>query len=298
MIRLARPEHWVKNVVVLMPIAFGLRIQEGQAWIQVFTAAIVLCLLSSFGYILNDIKDCEGDRAHPKKRTRPLASGEMSIAAAIVEAIILLALAIVLVTTLPFLAIPVILIFVLLQICYTLFLKRIVLVDVICIALGFVLRTATGAVAIKVAVSPWLFICTFTICLFMGFCKRYSEVVTITDTAQAENHRPTLIHYTPELLTHLITVSAGIAVITFLFYGLHERTVEQFGTNYFIYTLPLVVYAVFRFAMLSMSGTYMDPTDLILHDRPFQVIIFLWGLAMLSVIYWGRDLAHWIDNIY
>jgi hypothetical protein len=170
--------------------------------------------------------------------------------------------------------------------------------DVICIALGFVLRTAAGAVAIKVVISPWLFICMFTICLFMGFCKRYSEVAKISDLALAKSHRPTLIIYTPELLTHLITVSAGIAVTGFLLYGLSERTVAIFGTNYFIYTLPIVVYAVFRFAMLSMNGVYADPTALILRDRPFQAVTVLWVLSALLIVYWGKDLQSLIQKLY
>jgi 4-hydroxybenzoate polyprenyltransferase len=281
-----------------MPIAFGLKLQSPSAWLQAFAAAIAICFASSFAYILNDIKDRNTDLAHPLKKDRPLASGQITVKVALLEALILLILAITITIGLSFILIPLIVIFLLLQIAYTFYLKSIVLLDVICIALGFVLRTAFGAVAIKVAVSPWLFICMFTICLFMGFCKRYSEMLTITDEKLAYHHRPTLIEYTPELLTHLITISAGIAVVAFLLYGLHERTVEQFGTNYFIYTLPIAVYAIFRFAMLSMKGAYHDPTDLILHDKPFQLITVVWGLSVLAIIYWGRDLARWLENLY
>ena len=146
--------------------------------------------------------------------------------------------------------------------------------------------------------SNWIFQATFTICLFMGFCKRYSEVVTLGDMAIAKNHRPTLIVYTPELLTHLVTISAGIAVIAFLIYGLSERTINQFGTDYFIYTLPVVVYAVFRFTMLSMSGSYTGPTELILRDRPFQVTIVIWAVLMLVIIIYGKDLQNWVQGFY
>lgn len=298
MIQLARPGHWVKNIVVLMPIAFGLKLYSFEAWLQAFAAAIAICFASSFAYILNDIKDRRSDQAHPLKKDRPLASGQITVNIALIEALVLLILALAITKTLSSILLPLILIFLLLQISYTIFLKSIVLIDVISIAMGFVLRTAFGAVAIKVAVSPWLFICMFTICLFMGFCKRYSELLTFDNQTLAHHHRPTLIEYTPELLTHLITISAGIAVVAFLLYGLHERTVEQFGTNYFIYTLPIAVYAVFRFAMLSMKGAYHDPTDLILHDHPFQLITVVWGLSILAVIYWGKDLAQWIENLY
>ena len=296
MIQLARPEHWIKNTVVFMPVIFGLQMRNVNAWFQAFAAAVAFCLVSSFAYILNDIKDRQSDQAHPQKKKRPLASGQISIRTAVIEALIFLALALAFAHSLSFMLALIILAYLLLQTCYTMFLKTKVLVDVICIALGFVLRTASGAVAIRVEISPWLFICMFTICLFMGFCKRYSEVVTVGDSAQ--DHRPTLIVYTPELLTHLITLSAGIAVIAFLVYGLNERTVEQFGTNYFIYTLPIVVYAVFRFAMLSMKGAYSGPTDLILHDRPFQITILIWMAVAFGIIFFGKDMSSWVQNLY
>ena len=138
----------------------------------------------------------------------------------------------------------------------------------------------------------------FTLCLFLGFCKRYNEIVTTPEDNQVHDHRPALIEYTPELLTHLITLSAGVAVVSFLVYGLHERTVEQFGTNYFIYTLPVVVYAVFRFAMLSMKGCYAGPTDIILRDRPFQITILIWIMFMLGIINWGKNIVGWAQHLY
>ncbi len=296
MIQLARPGHWIKNIVVLLPIVFGLRMYDINAWLWAIAAAAAFCLASSFSYILNDIKDRQSDLAHPLKKNRPLASGTISIKTAVIEAVVLLLVALVVAQTLSPLLLVMILAYVFLQVCYTAFLKAKPLADVICIALGFVLRAAAGAVAIKVAISPWLFICMFTICLFMGFCKRYSEVATIGD--RAHDHRPVLIAYTPELLTHLITLSAGIAIMAFLVYGLNERTVEQFGTNYFIYTLPVVVYAVFRFAMLSMKGSYYDPTDLILHDRIFQITILIWMVAAFAIICYGKTINGWIQSFY
>jgi len=173
-----------------------------------------------------------------------------------------------------------------------LFLKKQVLVDVICIALGFVLRAVGGAVAIRVEVSPWLIICTFMLCLFMGFCKRYSETVFV-GPSELEKLRATLIRYTPGLLNHLITFSATLAVVSFLLYAINERTVEHFGTMYMVYLVPVVVYGIFRFAMLSMEGAYTDPTELILKDRPFQFTVAFWGIGALSIIVWGPKIQHW-----
>lgn len=298
MIRLARPGHWIKNGVVFMPVITGLQIFNIDAWFRAFAAAVAFCFASSCVYILNDIKDRQYDKAHPLKKNRPLASGQINISTAVAEALVFLLLALTIAQGLSVLVTLIILSYLILQISYTTLLKHIVLVDVICIAMGFVLRAASGAAAITVEISPWLFICMFTICLFMGFCKRYSEIVTAGDKQQAQDHRPALIEYTPELLTHLITLSAGVAVVAFLVYGLNERTVEQFGTNYFIYTLPIVVYAVFRFAMLSMKGCYADPADLILHDRPFQITILIWILFILAIINWGKDISGWAQNLY
>jgi decaprenyl-phosphate phosphoribosyltransferase len=296
MIQLARPSHWIKNIVVLMPVVFGMQVHLIGAWGKAIVAAAAFCCISSFAYILIDIKDRQSDRSHPVKKNRPLASSQISISTAATEAFVFLLLAMVLAQNIMLLF--AILAYLLLQVLYTLVFKKKALLDVILISLGFVLRAAAGAVAIKVAISPWLFICMFTICLFMGFCKRYSETTAITDIDSMQSHRPTLLAYTPELLTHLITLSAAIAVTAFLLYGLHERTVEQFGTNYFIYTLPFVVYAVFRFAMLSMKGSYLDPTDIMLKDRPFQMTILLWAACMVGIIFYGKSLACWIQNFY
>ncbi len=299
-IRIARPGHWVKNIVVFLPVVFGMHAidNEVEAWLRALGAAVAFCFVSSFSYIINDIRDRANDRCHPRKKDRPLASGKMQVKTAAMEAFVFVVAGFVIAFAISPLLSVVVGAYVVLQMCYTLFLKQKVLVDVICIAMGFVLRTVSGAVAIGVVISPWLFVCMFTLCLFMGFCKRYNEIVTIGDMARAENHRNTLIAYTPDLLTHLITVSAGIAVVAFLLYGLADRTVEQFGTNYFVYTLPVVVYAVFRFAMLSMNGSYADPTDLLLHDRVFQMTALLWAGSMVIIICRGRELADWVQGLY
>lgn len=298
LIKLARPGHWIKNIIVFMPIVFSMHIKDIQPWEQAFTAFLTFCFASAFAYILNDIHDRDSDKAHPLKKNRPVASGEVGIGTAIIEAAIFLAAAIAVSLSLSYLLFAVVGVYILLQVVYTFGLKHKALLDVICIALGFVIRTFSGVLAIREEISPWLFICIFTICLFMGFCKRYNETITINDTEDAHNHRPTLIAYTPDLLTHLITLSAGIAVISFLLYGLSDSTIERFGNNYFVYTLPLVVYAVFRFAMLSMKGAYSDPTDLILRDRPFQAVTVLWIISALVIIYFGKDIHLWIEKFY
>jgi len=187
--------------------------------------------------------------------------------------------------------------YVLLQLAYTLILKHKAIIDVICIALGFVLRAAAGAIAIEVEVSPWLIVCTFTICLFMGFCKRCNETVTLGPGGEATGHRKPLAAYTSELLTHLITLSAGVAVVAFLLYASNDRTIRHFKTDYLIYTLPIVIYGITRFAMLSMKGCYRDPTDLFFRDRPFQLTVVVWFASAAVIIRWGLGLQQWLASL-
>lgn len=292
-VKLARCHHWVKNVFVLMPVVFGERMADPTAWKNAIVATLSFCFASSFAYVINDIKDRQSDRLHPRKKDRPIASGRMSVQEAIVEAVVLLAASGLIAYSRSVGLMIVLGAYLLLQMAYSNILKHRVLIDVICIAMGFVIRAVAGAIAIGVDISPWLFVCMFTLCLFLGFCKRYNELATLGDTVKAASHRKTLLEYTPEFLTHLITLSAGITVVGFLLYSLDDRTLEHFGTNLFVYTLPIVIYAVCRFAMLSMRGTYSDPTDIILHDRAFQVTLLLWFTASLTIIAYGCEIHDW-----
>ena len=184
-----------------------------------------------------------------------------------------------------------------LQVAYSAVLKQVMILDVIVIALGFVLRASAGAVAIRAAVSPWLVVCAFTVCLFMGFCKRRTEVATLEEHGNAADHRRTLQGYTRELLLHLITLSAGVAIVSYLGYATSARTVEQFGTPYLAYTLPVVVYGICRFAMLSMEARYPGPTDLMLRDRPFQLAVALWVGLAAAIVLWGPRLGDWLAQL-
>ena len=296
-IRLARPKHWIKNIIVLFPVVFAQRMDDPHAWSSAALAAVAFCLVSSASYIFNDIFDRDKDRLHPRKSGRPLAAGQISLSAAAAEAALLFAAAVAVAWTVNQIVLGIILAYLLMQLVYTLWLKQKMLVDVICIAMGFVLRAATGAVAIPVEVSPWLFVCTFTICLFMGFCKRCNELATLAVREEARQHRRTLGGYSPELLTHLITLSAGVAIVAFLLYASSNRTVDNLGTNFLIYTLPAVVYGISRFAMLSMKGVYSDPTALILRDRPFQYTMAIWFATIIAIIFWGHDVEQWLRSL-
>jgi 4-hydroxybenzoate polyprenyltransferase len=299
LIQLVRPRHWIKNFAVLLPLLTAMKFYDVEAISRISMAFIAFCCCSSVVYIINDIHDRKTDLLFIHTRNRPLASGKISIIAALC-----LAAGLGVVTfIIGFLATQGVLLFITLyfalQIAYTWYFKQIALLDVICIATGFVLRAATGAIAIKVPLSPWLFICMFTLCLFMGFCKRYMERMCLERSTDAgPNHRPILIAYQQELLIHLITVSASIAVLSFLMYSISPSTVDHYGTFYLVYTLPINIYCVFRFAMLSLQATYASPVDILLKDHALQAAAGLFLGAVCIIIVWGDSLQEYIHSVF
>jgi 4-hydroxybenzoate polyprenyltransferase len=181
-------------------------------------------------------------------------------------------------------------IYILMMFAYSLFFKRVMILDCIIIALGFCLRAIAGAIAVGVLISPWLIICTFCLCLFMGFGKRRCEIAQLS-SINALEYRRTLSDYTPELLSHILDVTSGIAVVCFLIYAMSDRTQQNFGNNNLVYTTPFVLYCVFRFSMLIQKGQFTGPVQIIWHDRPFQLGLVLWVLACVGIIYFGWDIS-------
>ncbi len=297
LIKLTRPRHWIKNGVILIPLIFSREILSPKSVFDTIITVISFCLLSSFAYIINDIRDRTSDRSHPVKSKRPLAAGTVNVSQAVILALLLLIIGLFAAFLVSKAVLTVSFAYCILQIFYSFILKDLALIDVITISIGFVVRAAAGLAAVQTEVSPWLFICLFTLCLFMGFCKRYNEMVAMgMDHSAGSMHRKTLIEYSQSLLTHLITLSAAVAVVAFLLYSLNQKTINRFGTDYFVYTLPVVVYGVFRFAMLSMKGVYTDPTDLMLKDRPFQLTVIIWLFLASLIIFAGPEIAGWLNN--
>jgi len=309
-LRLLRPSQWIKNLFVFAGLVFGRKLL-GPAALHAVTLTLVgfvcLCVLSSVVYIVNDIHDREEDRLHPRKRNRPIAAGDVGVPAAWGLALCLLAVGLTgswvldrgfgLVASAYFV----------LQTLYTFSFKHAVILDVVTIGLGFVLRAVAGAVLVHVAISPWLVLCTFTLCLFMGFSKRRCELNALADNRGGGpgQHRRTLAVYTPELLNHMTTLTAGIAIVSFMLYAVDRRTVAEFGpgelgsfgSKCLLYTLPIVVYAVFRFAVLVEHGEVDGPTDVIVRDRPFQAAILLWVAATLLILYRTAELRELLERI-
>ncbi len=287
LVRLIRPQQWVKNIVVFAGPAAGLRLSSPDSLLKAFLTFAAFCLAASAGYVVNDILDREADRSHPTKRDRPVAAGRIGIAAALSLACgLVLSCAVVSTLFLPGGATVVLGTYLAMTLVYSAWLKERVILDVIVIATGFVLRALAGSIAVGVFASEWLVACVFTLCLFMGFGKRRCEIAMIADSEGIGRHRRTLVRYTPDLLNHLLTVSAGIAVITFLLYTLDTQGhPAPFHKEHLFYTLPLVIYGIFRFAMLTEIGAYTGPTEIVLRDRAIFLTIVLWTACALVIAY-------------
>lgn len=286
-VELLRPRDWVKNVIVLAGPAAALKLSQWESCVSAGWAFVAFCLAASAIYAFNDVLDRHVDALHPTKSNRPIARGAITPAAGMILSVSLaLAALTVTLVTLNRAVTIVVALYLALTVAYTLALKQRVILDVILIAVGFVLRAWAGSLAVGVPASEWLVACVFTLCLFMGFGKRRCEVAMLGNSDDAGAHRSTLVRYTPQLLTHLITVSAGIAVITFLLYTLDTSGhPTPFQKQHLFYTLPIVVYGVFRFAMLTELGRYSGPTDIVLRDRAMLTAIILWLGAALLIAY-------------
>ncbi|MCH7746526.1 MAG: decaprenyl-phosphate phosphoribosyltransferase [Acidobacteria bacterium] len=279
-----RPDQWTKNLIVFAGLVFGEQLLEPGAVARAGGAFGVFCALSSAMYLVNDVGDRARDRLHPVKSGRPIAAGRVSQATAIGTAGLLIAggvaAAYLLAPRLALLA----LIFVGVLILYSRVLRQVVILDVLAIAIGFVLRAVAGAVAVDVPISQWLLVCTLLLALFLGFSKRRQEVDALG--ADATQHRPTLGRYTPQLLDQLVTVVAAATLVSYAVYTTGAETVEKFGTELLTLTIPFPIYGVLRYLMLvhdTASGT--GPSDILLRDRPLVVCVVGWALSVAIIIY-------------
>lgn len=290
LVRALRPKQWTKNIVVLAAVIFALgdrgqAIEAGDIW-DAILAAVLFSMLSSAVYLINDIRDRELDRAHPTKRYRPIASGQLSVGRATTTAHMLAATSLMVAFILqPLLALTLLTYFVL-QLAYTFGLKRIELVDIFIIAGGFVLRALAGAVTVGVVISPWLLLCTLLLALFLALCKRRHEKVVLNDTA--EQSRPTLERYSERLLDTLIAMISAATLICYTLYTLWPDTVEKFGTARLSLTVPFVIFGLFRYLDLAYRHEKGGrPEQILLTDPPLLIDLALYGLTVAAVILWG-----------
>jgi 4-hydroxybenzoate polyprenyltransferase len=288
LIQLARPEHWIKNLFVLAVLVFARKIGDAGAWLASLGALAAFCLASSAVYAINDVTDRREDAEHPEKRRRPVASGDIGVRTALVFGVVLAAAALLLALAVgPWM--PVVVgAYLVLMAGYTFGLKRIAILDVLLIASGFVIRAYAGGVALDVEVSHWLLLCTLTLALFLGFAKREAERVAL-GAAAAETRLVEWRIYDGKSLEHMMTVSAALAVVTYMLYTVSERTEREVVGNYWLFVTVLpVVYAVFRFYSRVIAGGVSGPVDMIRRDRPFLAALAVWVLMVALVLALSR----------
>jgi 4-hydroxybenzoate polyprenyltransferase len=284
LLRSLRPAQWSKNLVIFAGLIFGKKLVDPAAILDALGAFVVFCALSGVVYLVNDLADLESDRQHPLKARRPIASGALPVRIAAGAAVALgaAALAAAYLVGQGFAVIAVA--YLVLQLLYSGPLKHIIIIDVLTIAVGFVLRAAAGAVAVHVQISHWLFVCTILLALFLALAKRRHEIVLLA--GGATNHRPILGEYSAYLLDQMIGVVSASTLIAYVFYTISPETQAKFGTPWLGLTIPFPLYGIFRYLYLvHQREGGGSPADLLLTDRPLLTCVALWALAVALIIY-------------
>jgi 4-hydroxybenzoate polyprenyltransferase len=279
--RALRPQQWIKNAFVWAGFLFSHAWQGPSLAQQVAAAFVAFCFLASAVYIGNDWVDRDADRAHPIKRTRPIAAGRLSAAAAASMAIVLTMAAFTLGAWVGMELVVVLFAYLVLNAAYTLGLKRVVIIDVIVVALGFLLRLLAGTLGVGIPPSPWLLMCGLMLTLLLGFGKRRAELAAV----DADAARPVLAEYSPALLDRLITVSVSGTLISYSLYTISPQTIALHGSANLVYTVPIVTYALFRYLyLLDRQHAAEDPSRLMLTDLHLQGAALAWLLTVIWVL--------------
>lgn len=279
-LQLLRVPQWSKNAVVFAALVFGNPVVDHAMW-RTLVAFVAFCAVSSAGYIVNDTLDLDRDRVHPAKRRRPLASGAVSPQMALRIAAVLVAVGLLLSLTVNLRLATVVLVYMLLTFAYSWQLKHMVFVDVVVIAIGFLLRAVAGAAAVEVPVSPWLMLCTVLLALFLGFGKRRSEVMRLGSAAA--DHRTVLARYSARSLDVLLIGTAVCTIVAYTVYSWVSESVPPNGAM--LITVPFVAFAIFRYLLLVLKrGEGGAPELLLWRDIPLLVSVMSWGVMVLVVL--------------
>jgi 4-hydroxybenzoate polyprenyltransferase len=279
-----RPRQWTKNLLVFAALIFSQNLSNLPMVSDATIAFIIFCLLSGSVYTLNDLLDVKQDRTHPKKSQRPLASGKLQPPIAIVSGSILVLLSLAnafwLNTNFGFIALG----YFILQIAYSTALKHIVILDVLAVSIGFVLRAIAGAEVINVPISSWLLVCTILLALFLSLGKRRHEIILLEDNAA--DHRKILFEYSPALLDQMISVVTASTVVAYALYTMSAETITKFQTDNLKYTIPFVLYGIFRYLyLIHQKSEGGSPEKILLNDRPLLINIILYLLTVWFFTY-------------
>jgi len=279
-----RPKQWVKNLFVFAGLIFSRHLMDPQLFIKVTLGFALFNLLAGSMYLFNDIRDIGNDRNHRDKRKRPIASDKLKISTAYTVSVILIVVSLAIAFCLDPKFFAILAIYGVVNVAYSLRLKHMVIVDIMIIAFGFVLRVIAGTVLAEVSPSDWLILCTMTISLFFGFSKRRQELVLAGDNAGEQ--RLVLENYSLPFLDQMIAVVTGCTVISYALYTVSSETVARFGSRNLVFTIPFVLYGIFRYLYLvyhKVSGE--NPTEMIMKDTPSLVNVVLWFILVLMVVY-------------
>jgi 4-hydroxybenzoate polyprenyltransferase len=279
-----RPTQWPKNLFVFFGLIFGEKLFDLVAVERATATFGVFCLLSGVVYLVNDIRDRDADRRHPLKSQRPIASGAVAVSTAALAAVALTAIGLAGAFSINRGLGVVALLYLALFGLYSAWLKHVVILDALTIALGFVLRAIAGAVAIDVPFSHWLLLLTLLLAMFLALSKRRAELVTLAE--DATGHRRILAEYSPYLLDQMIGVVTASTLLAYALYTVSADTVAKFGTDRLLYTVPFPLYGIFRYLYLvHRREGGGNPSETLLTDRPLLLCVALWGVAVVAILY-------------
>ena len=283
LIKAMRPRQWTKNGFVLFGLIFDKQLFLLEPFLRTLEGFFLFCLISSAVYLFNDIADAEADRNHPKKKFRPIASGKLPIPVAVTVALLLIVVAL----PLGYLLSPVFALilglYLVTNLLYSRWLKHVSILDVLIVSSGFVFRVGAGVALITVErFSPWLYMITILFSLYIGLGKRRAEMDLLAEGASA--HRKVFEGYTIPLLDQYITIVSGMTIVA---YSLYTFSAPNLPANHtMMLTIPFVVYGIFRYLQLIQSGHAAgSPDEVALKDRPLQITVLLWGLAVIAIFY-------------
>lgn len=289
LIKIMRPWHWIKNCFVIAPLLFSGQITSLTQSIKSTVIFVAFCCVSSATYIINDICDREEDRHHPVKKLRPIASESVKISTALILSLLLIFSGLIISITMSWKVSFIIFIYIIITILYSLSLKKIVILDVMILSIGFVFRVLAGSLAISVIPSHWLIVCTIMISLFLGFVKRRAEIVGLNSySISGGTSRTVLNDYSIEFLDQMIPIVASATIVCYALYTVDLRTSDVFGSRAMVITVPCVIYGITRYIYIVYHHKRgEDTTRILLKDIPTIINIIIWGMLAFIVITYG-----------
>lgn len=282
-LRLLRPRQWIKNIFLFAGLIFSRQFHHPQSVLLNIFAFLVFSILSSGGYALNDIFDYEEDKINPRKSNRPVAAGKIKRSQAVIIAAVLIIGALIFAALINRKFFYTCLLYIIIMSLYSLKIKHLVILDVLFVAVGYVLRAIAGAVAISVEISSWLILCTFLLALFIVVSKRKAEIVLLGETAT--KHRKVLFQYSIDLLNQMSIIATSACIVSYCIYTLAPETIAKFHTKNLLFTIPFVVYGLFRYLYITEKKSGSDmPDQALISDRPLLIAIILWGITGILIL--------------